>query len=89
MMTLPIDDLLKIQTAFKECYDSLFLNAFSRLRKSILLKLEAIKFIEKDDNMCRIAHDPDIFSPVSIDDIDKLPDSIFFDNRDSNFDEDN
>lgn len=80
MMTLPIDDLLRIQSAFKDCYDSLFFNAFQRLRRSILLKIKAIKFVQKGDNLCRIAHDSEFFSPVCIDDIDKLSDSFFFDN---------
>jgi hypothetical protein len=44
MMTLPIEDLIKIRSGYRDCYNTLFDMSFVRLRRSINVKLKAIKY---------------------------------------------
>ena len=77
MMTLPIEDLHRIQNAFKDCYDTLFNNSFQRLKRTISIKLKADRFLDRNSNCDDDACANFDFEPIDLKDVDELSDVFY------------
>ena len=81
-MTLSIEDLQKIQSAFRECYQTLFKAGQDRLRRTISIKLKAIQYFQNLKKECdshggkQHTHGFE-FSPVNLEDVDEYSDEFY------------
>lgn len=89
-MTLPIQDLKKIQMAYRDCYDTLFFSAYKRLKRCISIKLLAIRYFEriKYCTPCKRSQAFYNFSAINMEDIDEFSE-VWYDEDDVEIAEEN